>query len=347
MVRAPASEDVLSSSLRRYMAFRIAMTIPMLFILVTVVFVLLRVAPGDPIAAAIGDRATEERIEAQRERLGFNDPIIVQYGRYLAGLATLDLGSPISDARTTREIIADTFPATLELTLVAMLVAAVVGIGLGALSGRFRDSPLDIGGRLYGIVIYSMPIFWLGLLFQLVFSVGLGWFPTGHRTAAFVRPEDITGLYVIDSLLTWDMQALRTSIHHLLLPGLTLGLVVSGILVRLVRVNMLQTLQADYVEAASARGVGQRTVVMRHAFKNALVPVVTIIGLQFALLIGGAILTETVFSWPGIGSALVGFIESRDYAAVQGIVTFFALIVVVVSLLIDLLNALIDPRIRY
>jgi peptide/nickel transport system permease protein len=336
-----------SGSLRRYMVTRILLTISMLLILLTVVFLLLRVAPGDPIRATLGDRLSSAEIEVRREALGFNDPMIVQYGRYLGGALTGDLGNPITDRRTTVGVIRDTFPATLELTLFAMAVALGVGVVIGAVSGRLRDTPFDVGGRLFGILIYAAPIFWLGLLAQLLFSLRLGWFPTGSRITGFDAPQRITGLHVVDSIITLDVNALITSLHHLVLPGTTLGLVIGGIFVRLVRVNMLQTLRSDYVEAAHARGIGERTVLFRHAFKNALVPVVTIVGLQFALLLGGAILTERVFSWPGMGTAILRFLEARDYVGVQGIVTFFAIVVVIVSLLIDLINGLVDPRIRY
>ncbi|MFA9445677.1 ABC transporter permease [Egicoccus sp. AB-alg6-2] len=334
-------------SLRRYLLTRVALTLPMLLILLTIVFLLLRVAPGDPIRATLGDRLSTAEIEARSEALGFNDPLIVQYGRYLAGALTGDLGNPITDRRTTVGVIRDTFPATLELTLFAMVVAIGVGVLIGAISGRLRDTPFDVGGRLFGILIYAAPIFWLGLLAQLLFSLRLGWFPTGSRMTGFDAPREITGLHVVDSIITLDAPALMASLHHLILPGTTLGLVIGGIFVRLVRVNMLQTLRADYVEAAHARGVNERTVLFRHAFKNALVPVVTIVGLQFALLLGGAILTERVFSWPGMGTAILRFLEARDYVGVQGIVTFFAIVVVVISLIIDLINGLVDPRIRY
>lgn len=335
------------SSLRRYLLTRVALTVPMLFILLTLVFLLLRVAPGDPIQATLGDRLPPAEIAERRAQLGFDEPLYVQYLDYLGGVLRGDLGNPVTDRRSTVEVIGDTFPATFELTAVAIVVAVVIGVTLGALSGRFRDTPLDVGGRIFGIVIYAAPIFWLGLLAQLYLSVGTGWFPTGNRVGGFDAPRDVTGFYVLDAILTRDWSGLLATLHHLVLPGLTLGLVIAGVFLRLVRVNMLQTLRADYVEAARARGIPERTVLVRHAFKNALVPVVTVVGLQFALLLGGAILTERVFSWPGIGSALIDFVSARDYVGVQGIVTFLALVVVVVSLLIDLVNGLVDPRIRY
>ncbi len=336
-----------SSSMRRYLITRVAMTVPMLLILLTVVFLLLRVAPGDPIAATVGDRISSEELDARREAAGLNDPMIVQYGRYLLGAVTGDFGNPVTDRRSTVQVIADTFPATFELTAVAMLVAVGFGVTIGAVAGRLRDTPFDVGGRLFGIVSYAAPVFWVALIAQLFLSVRFGWFPTGGRATGFDAPTGVTGFYVLDSLLTRDLSALWTSIHHLMLPGLTLGLVFGGIFVRFVRVNMLQTLRSDYVEAAHARGVSERLVVYRHAFKNALVPVVTVVGLQFALLLGGSILTERVFSWPGLGNALLSFLGARDYVGVQGIITFYAIVVVVISLLIDVANALIDPRIRH
>jgi peptide/nickel transport system permease protein len=319
----------------------------MLFILLTVVFLLLRVAPGDPVSATLGDRLSAAEVAERRTALGLDRPLPVQYLEYLVGVVTGDFGNPISDRRSVNEIITDTFPATFELTMFAIVVAIVVGVVLGAIAGRFRDTPLDVGSRLFGIVIYAAPVFWLGLLGQLYLSVGLGLFPTGNRISGFDAPRDITGFYVLDSALSLDWSSLTATLHHLALPGTTLGLVIAGVFIRLVRVNMLQTLRGDYIESARARGVGEGRVLVRHAFANALVPVVTIVGLQFALLLGGAILTEKVFSWPGIGRALIDFVQARDYVAVQGLVTFLALVVIVVSLLIDMINGLVDPRIRY
>ena len=333
--------------MRRYLVSRIAMTVPMLLILLTVVFLMLRVIPGDPIAATVGDRVSSEELESRRQAAGLNDPLIVQYGRYLLGAVTGDFGNPVTDRRSTVGVIADTVPASFELVVVAMFVAVGFGVAVGAIAGRLRDTPFDVAGRLFGIVSYAAPVFWVALIAQLYFSVGLGWFPTGGRATGFDAPAGVTGFYVLDSLLTRDMAALTTSLHHLVLPGVTLGLVFGGIFLRFVRVNMLQTLRADYVEAAHARGVSERRVVFRHAFKNAMVPVVTIAGLQFALLLGNSILTERVFSWPGLGNALLSFLGARDYVGVQGIITFYAVVVVAISLIIDVVNAAIDPRIRH
>lgn len=326
---------------------RVLLSIPMLLILLTLVFALLHAAPGDPVTATVGARLPPDEIAARKEALGLNDPIHVQYVRFISNALQGDFGDPVTDRRSVLQIVAETAPATLELVVAGMLVAVTIGIVIGGLAGRMRDTPFDIAGRFFGILIYATPLFWTALLAQLLFSVELGWLPSSGRIGGFNAPQEITGFYVIDSVVTGDWEALQSTLRYLMLPAITLGLLVGGVFVRLVRVNMLQSLRADYVEAARARGVRERHVVFRHAFKNALIPIVTIMGLQFALLIGNATLTETVFSWPGLARALVDFIGSRDYAAVQGIVTFIALVVVALSLLIDIVNALIDPRVRY
>ena len=333
--------------MRSYILGRVAFAPVFLLLLLTLLFILLRVMPGDPIAAALGDRLSADQIEARRAAAGLNDPIIVQYGRYMLNVFKGDLGTPATDPRSVTQLVADLFPATFELTMFAMVVAVVLGVLLGALGARYRDGPVDVGGRLFGVVIYAAPVFWLGILAQLLFANRWHILPTGNRINGRLSFEDPTGFYLIDGIITRDWVFWIDALEHLVLPGMTLGLVISGVFIRMVRVNMLQTLRADYVEAAQARGVANRRVIFAHAFKNALVPVVTIMGLQFALLLGGAILTETTFSWPGLGSALVEFINTRDYAAVQGITTFFAVLVVVVSLLIDIINGLLDPRVRY
>lgn len=334
-------------SLRAYFLTRLALTLPLLLLLLTATFLLLRVAPGDPVTATLGDRVSDARAAEVRKSLGLDEPLWRQYSGYLADVARGDFGRAITTGRPVRGTIADRFPATLELTLAAMAVAVAVGLVVGATSARFRDTPLDVGGRLLGILLYAAPIFWLGILFQLLFSVRLGWLPSGGRAPPFGEPRHVTGLYTLDALLTADWEALGGALRHLALPTVTLGLVIGGVLVRLVRVNMLQTLRSDHVEAARARGLPERAVVFRHALKNALVPVIAVIGLQFALLLSGAVLTETTFTWPGIGLSLYQFLQNRDYTAVQGLVTFYACFVVAVSLLIDLVSAWVDPRIRY
>jgi peptide/nickel transport system permease protein len=332
---------------RRYLLTRLALTAPLLLLLLTATFLLLRVAPGDPVTATLGDRASAERIAELRGSLGLDEPLWRQYVDYVGGALQGDFGRAVTTDIPVWQTIRDRFPATLELTAAALLVALAVGIGVGAASARYRDTPLDVAGRVLGIVLYAAPIFWLGILFQLLFSVKLGWLPTGGRTLAFSEPRDLTGLYTLDAVLTGNLHALWEALRHLTLPAVTLGLVIGGVLVRLVRVNMLQALRSDHVDAARARGLPERSVVLRHALRSALVPVVAVVGLQFALLLSGAVLTEATFSWPGLGQSLYNFLGDRDYTAVQGLVTFYALFVVAVSLLIDVVSAWVDPRIRY
>lgn len=338
-----------STSLRSYVLTRLALGIPMVLILLTLVFVLMRVAPGDPISAALGGRLTQEEIQDRREAAGFTRPLYEQYFEYIGNVATFDFGRTLVDDRPLTKVIVQNGTATLELTLAAAIVAVVFGIGVGLTAGRFRDTPIDVVGRLFGIVIYAAPVFFLGFLAQLVFGKWLGLLPTSGRASPVTTFElkTHTQLFVIDAIWSGDWKALRDVLEHLVMPAATLGLVFAGFFARIVRVNVLQTLQGDYIEAARARGLNERSVVFRHAFKNALVPVVTVMGLQFALLLGGAILTEQTFNWPGLGSELVRYLNNRDYLAVQGIVTFFGIAVVAVSILIDLVNAWVDPRVRY
>ena len=333
--------------LRTYVLTRVALALPTVLILLTMVFLLMRVAPGNPIRAALGARLPAAELEKREHEAGYDKPILSQYGEYLGQVATLDLGTTLTDNRKVTSIITENGSATLELTLAAFMVTIFVGIGLGLLAGRFRDSWIDLGSRLFGIVIYAAPVFFLGFLVQLL-AADVGW-PTSGRIDTIVELDldKVTQLYVVDSLITGNWTAFWDVLQHLAIPAIVLGLTISGVLIRLVRVNLLQTMRGDYVEAARARGVSERRVVVNHAFRNAMVPVVTVAGLQFAILLGGAVLTEQTFNWPGIGSELIRYLGQRDYIAVQGIITVFALTVVIVSLLIDLINAFVDPRVRY
>ncbi len=338
-----------SKSLQYYILVRLMLVPLMLLTITTVVFLLLRATPGDPVDAVLGVRAPESVKQDYRLRLGLLDPLWLQYVRYLGSLLRLDLGTSItSQGEVVWDTIKQYFPATVELAVFSMATALIVGITIGAISASRPNSWLDVGGRLFGIITYALPLFWVGMLVQLVFSVQLGWFPLGSRfPASIVAPVGFTGLYTVDSLLNGDLSSFFTALYYLCLPSLTLGVLLSGIFERIVRVNLKQTLRADYIEAARARGIGERQILLAHALKNALIPVVTILGLTFASLLGGAVLTEVTFSWPGLANRLYEAISLRDYPTVQGILVFFATIVVLASIAIDILNAYIDPRIRY
>ena len=338
-----------SGSLARYILVRILLVIPMMWVLLTMVFFLLRVAPGDPVSAALGGRLSEEALDVRREALGLDRPMIVQYLEYLGHVARFDFGTTISDNREVIDVIRDQGGATLTLTVGAFLFALLVGLPLGRVAGRYRDTTADAGIRIFGVVTYAAPIFWVGaMLVVLVAKLFPGWPTSGIAspiTVFTIQPK--THILLVDSILAGEGGATKDVLQHHVLPCFVLGLLLVGVIIRLVRVNVIQALKGDYVEAARARGISERNVVRRHAFRNALVPVITVIGLQIALTLSGAVLTERTFNWPGIGTELIQYLNSRDYIAVQGLVTFFAVVVVIVSVVVDIINALVDPRVRY
>ena len=337
-------------SLLAYALTRGVLAIPMLLILLTMVFFVLRVLPGDPVLALWHGREPPPAVvEEARRELGLDQPPWVQYARYMAGIFRGDLGVSIGEFYHGKPVwgeIAVRLPATVELAIGGMLVASVVGIPLGVISGARRDSLADVVIRLYGTIVWVIPIFWLGVIFQIVFAIDLGWFPPHGRWQGSTFPKTVTGMYTIDSLLEGNINHFTTAVRHLFLPCLTLGLVLSGFFTKTVRANMIRTMGADYTEASRARGIPEWRVVGRHAFKNALVPVITVLGLQFAILFAGAVLTEKTFSIEGIGLLLLESVISKDMTMIQGIVVVYATIIVAISLVIDVLGALVDPRIR-
>ncbi len=338
-----------SGSLARYIVVRILLMIPMLLVLLTFTFLLLRVAPGDPVSASVGGKLDPAILAQKQAQLGLDRPLYVQYFEYLGQVLRGNFGTTISDNQPVVDVIRDKFGTTLMLTLGAFVIALAVGLPLGRLSGRRRDSGADAGIRVFGIVSYAAPLFWVGVLLVAFVAAHFPSWPTFGVASAqttFEVPSH-THILIIDAIYAWDWPAVFDILQHMVLPCVTLGLLLVGVIIRLVRVNVIQTLKDDYVEAARARGIPERQVVRRHAFRNALVPVITVIGLLFALSLGGAILTETTFNLPGVGSALFNYLNARDYTAVQGLVTFFGVVVVFVSLLVDILNALVDPRVRY
>jgi len=335
-------------SLRFYLITRVLLSLPMIIILLSIIFIVLRVMPGDPVLAMLGDKAPMQQVEAMRHQLGLDRPLYIQFLDYVSNLARGDFGnSLIWGKRPVIVEIFEHFPATLELTIASMIVMLLVGVLTGAQAAYRRNSLVDYGLRTYGIVIYSLPIFWFGMVLQLIFGVYLRWLPIAGRIDPFLSPRGVTGLYTIDSLIAGDLLGFVSAVQHLILPSLTLGLVLSGIFTRLTRVHMLDVLRQDFVTAARARGLKENTVLYKHALKNAFIPILTMIGLQFALLLAGAVLTESTFSWPGMGSYLVERISYRDFPAIQGAVVFFAVLVAAVSVTVDMIYAYWDPRIRY
>ena len=330
-----------------YTVRRLLSLIPVLIGISLLVFLFLHLIPGDPAVVLLGERASTEQVAALREKLGLNQPLYVQYFLFMRDLLRGDLGSSVFNLLPIRDQLATHWPATFELAIAAMLIAVLIGIPLGILAAVRKNSAADNFSTIFSLVGVSMPVFWLGLLLIYLFAVNLQWLPPSGRISvesggAF---KSITGFYVLDSII--QRRSFAEVVAHLILPALTLGTIPLAILTRITRGAMLEVLSQDYVRTARAKGLNERIVVWQHALKNALLPVVTIIGLQFGALLGGAILTETIFSWPGIGSWIYEGILNRDYPVVQGGVIFVALIFVIVNLLVDLSYALLDPRIQY
>jgi peptide/nickel transport system permease protein len=327
----------------------------MVLLLLTIVFLILRVLPGDPARLHFGEHAVSAAtINAMRQELGTDKPLINQYFDYLWGFLHGDLGKSMADYSPVGQQVFSAFPATLELAIYATAIAVILGILLGVQASKKYNSFRDHTIRAYGILSYAIPVFYLGMVFQLIFGIGLHWFPTGGRTLPGMEPNGLTigafhlqtGLYTVDALLEGNLTKFYYAIRYIALPSLTLGIVLSGVFLRLTRSNMLETFRMDFVAAARARGLRESTVTYAYALRNAFLPILTMMGLQFAALLAGAVLTETTFSWPGLGRYLVDRIEFRDYTAVQGAVGFFAILVALVSLVVDVLYAYFDPRVR-
>ena len=333
--------------LLRYGATRLALAPVMLWLISSLVFLLLRVAPGDPVDAVLGSRAPADAKAQIREQLGLAMPLSDQYFDFINRLIHGDLGTALINQEPVRHIIADALPASLELSITALILAAVSGLAVG-FSGIARpEGKLDLAGRFYGIGTYALPPFWVAMLLQLLFAVILGWLPVGGRFPPSLVPPSGSGFLILDSILSGDWVALNGAVRHLALPACTLGLLLSGVFTNALRLNLRRALRSDYVEAARSRGLSESQVVLRHALPNALLPVLTIAGITVASLIGGALLIEVTFSWPGIALRLQESINQRDYPVVQGIVVVIAALVVMVSVFVDLLVATLDPRVRY
>ena len=324
---------------------RILVVIPTLLGMTVIIFLMLAVTPGDPAELLLGERATKESLEAMREYLGLNKPLYAQYGLFLKRVVKLDLGETIWTREKVSKEIGERFPATIELALAAMIVSTLLGIALGIISATQQYSWLDYASMLGSLVGVSMPVFWLALMLMLLFSLTLGWFPMSGRVGTDIEFPIITNFYIIDSILTGNWQALKDVLLHLALPATALSTIPLAIVARMTRSSMLEVLRQDYIKTARAKGLSEYKIVLKHALRNGLIPVVTVVGLQFGILMGGAILTETVFAWPGVGKWLYDGVVKRDYMVIQGGTLLVASTFVIVNMIVDVLYAVINPRI--
>lgn len=333
--------------MRIYILKRLLALIPTLLGITVLVFLMVHLVPGDPAQVMLGERASAETLAALRQELGLDQPLHVQFGRYLGDLLQGDFGRSIKSHERIAVELGARFPATLELTLVSMVLACLIGLSAGILSAIRRGTMWDYVGMIASLAGVSLPIFWLGLMMIMAFSVWLGLFPVSGRLSAHIFVPEVTGLYLIDSLLAGDLVAFGDALWHLVLPGITLGTVPAAVIVRMTRSSLLEVLREDYVRTAWAKGLSERVVVLRHALRNASIPILTVISLQFGYLLGGAVMTESIFAWPGLGRWLVLAVYARDFPAIQGGVLLVAATFVVVNLVADLLYAWLDPRIQY
>jgi peptide/nickel transport system permease protein len=321
--------------------------VPILLGLSILVFLFVRALPGGPAIALLGERATEESLEQIEENLGLDEPLHVQYVRYLGNLIEGDLGTSVSTRQPVTAELGRRFPATFELAAAAMIFAIGLGIPLGYLAAKRYQGVLDNVSLVMSLIGVSIPVFFLALLLKYVFGVQLGWLPTIGRLGITVSLDHPTNFYVLDSVLTANWSAFTDSLKHLVLPAIALGTIPLAIVARITRAATLDVLSEDYVRTARAKGLDPLVVDRRHVLRNAMLPVVTVVGLQTGLLLTGAVLTETVFAWPGLGTLILNAIRFRDYAVLQGGILVFAFIFVVVNLLVDISYAFLNPRIRY
>ena len=337
--------------LGKYIVIRALLIIPTVFILTTTVFILMRLT-GDPISASVGGRLPPDQLAQRIHEAGYDRPIVVQYFDYLGGILQGDFGTTISDNIAVTELLVKYGTATLELVLYSLIVALLLGIPLGMLAAYRRDHGTDAVLRVLAILGYATPVFFAGLLLKLVFSVWLDWLPVSGRATSSNQlvlqgVSAPTHIYIVDALRLGNFGIVGDVLTHAVLPAISLGLLVGGVFLRLVRTNMIGTLGQDYIESGRSRGVSERRLVTKHAYRPALVPIITVMGMQIALMLGGAILTETTFGWQGLGFKLAEYLQARDFVAVQGIVVMLAVIVAVTNFIVDVVAALIDPRVRY
>jgi peptide/nickel transport system permease protein len=334
----------------RYIIQRLLLLIPTLLGVLTIVFFMTALSPGDPARIMLGERANDQQLEQLREELGLNRPIGEQYLLYLQRSLRLDFGRSTKTRRPVMEEIGELFPATVELALVAMFLATTLGILIGVFSAVKKNTWIDYTAMVGALTGVSMPVFWLGLVLIMIFSVGLGWFPTGGRMEVRLFFQPITRFFLIDGLILWIREGnpayFQSALRHIVLPAIALGTIPLAIIARTTRSSMLETMRQDYVKTARAAGIPERRVIFRYALKNALLPVVTVVGIQFGLLLAGAILTESIFAWPGIGRWIYSAISARDYPAVQAGVIVVSAVFVGINVIVDVLYSVVNPKIR-
>ena len=328
-----------------YVAARL---IQLLFVLIgvsIVVFVTMHLLPGDVAQLLLGDHATNEQLHRLREQLGLDQPVWVQYGRFISEALRGDLGVSIQSNRPALDDVVTAFPVTLQLALASLLLASLCGVPVGVLAAVRQGSRFDAVVMTLTLFGVSMPIFWLGLMLLVLFAAGLGWLPVGGLMPVGLDPPRLTGMSVVDSLLSGNVTMIGASVRHMLLPAVTLASVPLALIARITRAEVLSAATADHVRTARAKGVTDAQVILRHVLRNAAIPIVTVIGLQLGLLLSGAVLTETIYSLPGLGRLMVDSILSRDYSVVQAGALFIAVVFVLVNLAVDILYAALDPRI--
>ena len=330
----------------RFIVRRLLLLIPILLGLSLLVFFWIRALPGGPAEALLGERATPEAVAAIERQYGLDQPVYVQYWHFLKKTASFDFGDSITSRQPVLEELKLRFPATVELAIAAMLFSTFLGVPLGFIAAKKHDTWIDHGSLFASLLGISIPIFFLAILLKYIFAVQLGWLPTVGRLSVLIDLEHPTNFYVLDAILTGNWEALWDALKHLILPAIALGTIPLAIIARITRAAVLDVQNEDYVRTARAKGVHPRAVDIRHVLRNALLPVSTIIGLQVGLLLSGAVLTETVFAWPGMGQWLVQAIEDRNYPVLQGGILFLALVFVLVNLIVDVSYAFINPRIR-
>jgi peptide/nickel transport system permease protein len=331
----------------RFVIRRLLLLIPILIGLSILIFLYLRALPGSPAIALLGERATPETIAAIEREYGLDEPIYVQYWRYTKNIILeFDLGTSSTTRQTVTDELRRRFPATVELAVGAMIFATIFGIPLGFIAAKKYGTWIDHTSLVASLIGISIPIFFLAIILKYIFAVRLGWLPSVGRQDVLLRAEHPTNFYILDAIITRNWDAFVDAIKHLILPAIALGTIPLAIIARITRASTLDVQNEDYIRTARAKGVAPHTVDRRHVFRNALLPITTIVGLQVGLLLSGAVLTEKVFAWPGVGSWLVDAIENRDYAVLQGGILFLAIVFVLVNLFVDIAYGFINPRIR-